>query len=446
MMRAARAALIVCAMVGAGCATKVEPTQPSTLAYPDFVYPVVAPTNADQAVAIEHAWRLLQTNALDQADREFRAVAERRPDLAAAKAGQGYVAIARRDELGALARFESALEHAPTYVPALVGQGEVLLRLGREEAALKSLEAAYAADRSLESLRARIDVLRFRVLQNLIASARRARAEGRTDAAIEAYRQALDASPDTAFIYRELASSERAAGNMDLALTHFTRAAELDDTDATSRGQMGELLEARGDYAGAEAAYRRAAALDPGGDFGARADAMGTRARDAGLPAEFRAISGTPAIRRADLAALIGVRIEATLRDAPRSQVVATDIRGHWAAAWIGEVTAAGVMAPFADHTFRPGAPLRRVEMAEAVSVLLRMIATRRPDLQAQLARRPTIMDVSPSHLNYAAIAASVSTGVLPLTAAGGFDPERTVSGADAVAAIDRVRALEPTR
>jgi hypothetical protein len=84
--------------------------------------------------------------------------------------------------------------------------------------------------------------------------------------------------------------------------------------------------------------------------------------------------------------------------------------------------------------------------MAEAVSVLLRMIATRRPDLQAQLARRPTIMDVSPSHLNYAAIAASVSTGVLPLTAAGGFDPERTVSGADAVAAIDRVRALEPTR
>ena len=447
MMRAARVALVVSAVAVAGCAAKIEPAAPSTLAYPDFLYPVATRASADEVAAVERGWRWLQANALDLAEREFATLAERRPELAAARVGQGYVAVARRDDRDALARFVSALERAPAYVPALVGQGEALLRLGREEEALRALEAAFEADRSLESLLPRIDVLRFRILQNLIASARQARSDGRIDAAMAAYRQALDASPDSAFIYRELAASERVAGNADLALQHFGRAVELDDSDTASQAQIGELLEGRDDFAGAEAAYRRAATLEPGAGFEARADAMRARASDARLPVEFRAIAGSTAIRRADLAALIGVRLEPTLQRARRAQVVATDIRGHWAAQWIGQVTEAGVMGPFADHTFRPNAPLRRVEMAEAVNVLLTLIASRRPDLTAQLAQRPPPMgDVSPSHLNYRAIGASVSTGVIPLVAGGSFGPERTVSGVDAVAAIDRLRALEPTR
>ena len=121
-MRAARVALIVCAVVGVGCAAKVEPSLPSTLAYPDFLYPVATPASADQVAAIDHAWRLLQTNALDLAEGEFAALAVRRPDLPAARVGQGYVAVARRDDQLALARFGSALARAPAYVPALVGQ------------------------------------------------------------------------------------------------------------------------------------------------------------------------------------------------------------------------------------------------------------------------------------------------------------------------------------
>jgi hypothetical protein len=44
--------------------------------------------------------------------------------------------------------------------------------------------------------------------------------------------------------------------------------------------------------------------------------------------------------------------------------------------------------------------------------------------------------------LNYPAVAASVSAGILPLVEGGRFDTERPVSGADAIAAIDRLRAL----
>ena len=73
-------------------------------------------------------------------------------------------------------------------------------------------------------------------------------------------------------------------------------------------------------------------------------------------------------------------------------------------------------------------------------------MARTNPALQARLAARPAIADMSPSHLNYPAVATAVSAGVLPLVDGGRFDIERPVSGADAIGAIDRLRALPQSR
>jgi hypothetical protein len=53
---------------------------------------------------------------------------------------------------------------------------------------------------------------------------------------------------------------------------------------------------------------------------------------------------------------------------------------------------------------------------------------------------------MSPSHLNYPAVAGVVSAGILPLLDGGRFDTERHVSGAEAIAAVDRLRALDESR
>ena len=50
------------------------------------------------------------------------------------------------------------------------------------------------------------------------------------------------------------------------------------------------------------------------------------------------------------------------------------------------------------------------------------------------------------SHLNYPAVAAAVSSGVLPLADGERFNIERPVSGAEAVTAVDRLRALQRPR
>jgi tetratricopeptide (TPR) repeat protein len=366
------------------------------------------------------------------------------PGLYPAQAGSAYVALARRDHERALSGFDAALRTAPAYVPALVGRGQTLLALKRDTDALAAFEAALAADVSLADVRRRVDVLRFRGLQDIIEAARLAAAAGRLAEARDAYQRALLASPDSAFLHRELGMLERKQGNVDAALDRFRRAVELDSADAVSLVQTGELLEERGDFEGAASAYRRAAEIEPSADLTARMAAVAERVRDARLPPEFGLIAEVSQITRGELAALIGVRLEDVVRESPTREVVITDVQRHWAAAWITQVARAFIMDPFANHTFQPGDRITRGDLAAAVSVIvLRLADSRRPDLRVlQMADRPQVADMPPGHLSYPAVSNAVRSGVMPLLDGGRFEAARPVSGAEAAEVIARLRAL----
>jgi tetratricopeptide (TPR) repeat protein len=436
------AVLLACA----ACAMKAPPALPPTLKYPDFVYPSAVPAAAAEAATVDRGWRYLQSDDLRSAEREFAAALKAVPDFVPARTGEGYVALARQDYMRALDQFELALRGAPSYAPALAGKGQALLSMNRDADARVAFEAALEADPALANLRSRIDVLKFREIQKLIAAARQAMNAGRLDEARTGYQRALEATPDSAVLYRELGMVERRQGDSAAALEQFNRAVALDPADAVSLAQAGEILEERGDFAGAETAYRTAATVDPLSGYDRKAEAVVAKAREARLPEQFRALPSAERITRGDLAALVGIRLEDVLRGAPGTPVVTTDTAAHWAAPWIAQVVAAGVIPAFDNHTFQPGAPLRRVDLAEAASALLRMLASTRPALQARLAERPPISDMSPSHLKYPAAAAAVSAGVLPLLDDGRFDIERPVTGAEAIAAVERLRALEQSR
>ena len=261
------------------------------IAHGEFVYPTVPPAlkGTPGADLIEVGWRYLQGDNVPAADRTFAFALRRNAKLYPARAGLGYVALARKDVNRALSTFDETLTMAPGYAPALVGRGEALLALGRQDQALESFEGALTADATLSDVRRRVQVLRFRSLQEVIDAAREAARSGREADARAAYARALAASPDSPFLHREVGLLDRKTGHPDQALEEFKRATALDPSDTTSLVQIGELLDERGDYAGAEAAYRQAADLEPSAELSARVAVAAKNAREAKLPAEFRA-------------------------------------------------------------------------------------------------------------------------------------------------------------
>jgi tetratricopeptide (TPR) repeat protein len=433
-------------LVAAGCAARAPmmPPEPATPRHPEFHYPVTPQgTDEVQNTRIERGWRYLQADNARTAEREFQAALKLQPSFHPAEAGLGYVELAEHDAKNAVERFDRALQTEASYVPALVGRGQALLELGRDGEALASFEAALKADSSLTALESRIEVLRFRAVQDNLARAKAASDAGRLAEARDAYLQATAASPDSAFLYRDLAMVERKAGEAAAALEHFRRAIALDPADARSLAQIASILEEQGDATGALDAYEKARALDPNEVPAERIARLRDAASLARLPEEYRAISSAAAATRADVAALIGVRLESLLTRTRPRQAVVTDVRGHWAQPWILSAVRAGVMDTQPNYTFQPSARVRRGDLAQTVSRILTLVATARPAAaKAWQSARVTMTDLPPSHLSYPAVSQAVASGVMPLDETGAFQLLRPVTGAEVVEVVSRLEAL----
>lgn len=447
--RVACLATSLCAVwLVSGCAAKPKPAAPTLMpalapAYPEFQYPDVPASLRDPkaTAALDRGWQELQRNDIAAAQREFQTALGRDQTFYPALAAQGYASLGRHEYGDALKSFDAALNRDQAYVPALVGRGHALLALDRPDEALIVFDAAARQNPALEDLRNRVEVLRFRGLQTRIAQARAAAAAGRLADARAAYETAIAASPESAFLFRELAAVDRAAADDTAATTHLRRAIELDPMDASAFVELGAALERQSDLPGALRAYSTAASLDPSPELAERTAALTRRIREAQLPAPYTAIGTVAQVTRGDLAALIGIRLESLVMAAPKRPVVVTDTRGHWAASWIAQVVDAGLIPAFDNHTFQPASVVRRVDLADAAARALRLLPPSPRLTAARATARPAIADVQPSHLSYGTIVDVVNAGVMPLVD-GRFLLTRAVSGAEAIEVVNRLQAL----
>jgi tetratricopeptide (TPR) repeat protein len=440
------AAAIVVAM-SAACAPKaVNPPSGAPPRYPDFMFPVVpVGTGSPEAVtSLQRGWRLLQAGDLRSAEQAFGRAIRLSPSFYPAETGLGYVKLAGGAYDLALASFGVALGQSEAYVPALVGRGEALVGAGRPRDAIENFSHALALDPSLTDIRRRVEVIRLRLGQDALAAAKQATTKGDYVAARQAYEDAIAGSPDSAFLYRDLAEVERLAGRPDAALQQLRKAADLDPSDVSVWMQMGRLLEERKDPEGAVAAYARAVQLDPGTASAERLAHARRSLALANLPEPLRHIPDAEATTRGDLAALIGTRLAALVTRAPVGEEdVITDIGDHWAATWIRAVARAGLMDVYPNHEFQPEAVVRRADLAQTASRVLELIGRSKPRPYQEWQRaRPSIADVPPGNVNYASTALVVTAGVIPLLERDLFMPLRPVSGAEALDVLGRLEVL----
>ena len=440
-------------VLASACAPKVVPAPVVTPPkFADFMRPVVPPAMADSPAAefASQGWAFLQAGDFRTAEHEFATALKTEPAFYPAETSLGYLELARGDAKAALPHFDHAIELNPQRddLSAFLGRAQTLLALNRDADAIPAMESALALDPSQTELARRIEILKFRTVEQGVARARDAARAGRLDEATQAYTAAIASSPDSAFLYRELAGVERQKGDRAAALEHFRKAAALDPGDARTLAQIGDLLETDGDFDGAATAYAEAIAIEPGAALERRLEDVRAKSALTRLPAEYRAIEEADQVTRADLAALIGVRLAPVVAAARRTDAaVITDVRNHWAASWIMTVVRAGIMEPFANHAFQPRTVVRRTDLAQATARLLARIAARNPArARAWEAARLKFSDLSSGHLAYPAASIAVASGVLKTAADNSFQPSRAVTGAEAIEAIANIAALAGLR
>jgi hypothetical protein len=153
------------------------------------------------------------------------------------------------------------------------------------------------------------------------------------------------------------------------------------------------------------------------------------------MPEEYRRIFEAARVTRADLAALLAVKVGGQVRPAEGEPPVATDISGSWAREHVLRVLALRLMDVYPNHTFKPAETVRRGDLAHAVARALDLLGRPTPAL-------PALADMSPAHLYYGAAARAVSEGVMDITPDGHFEPWRAVTGPEAVLIVESLARL----
>lgn len=437
---------MILAAATVACAPKTRPNVAAPLAWRVPDVPAALGASPERA-RYDEAWARVQRGDVSGGERTLEDIDRRAPAFYPAAASLGELRLHRQQYASAAAMFDRALAANPSYLTALSGAADARLGAGDDAGALKALMALVAADPARPDAASRLEVVRLRVANAELALAERARADGKlTDASLHLQR-AMDATPENGAVLRASAVLELAMGREDVAEERARRAVAIDPQDPTGYTVLGDALERQGRLVDAVAAYDRALALDQRPAWRERRNAINASAESMSLPPQYRAITQAASVTRADVAAILGVRLAGALSHAPdRSATVVTDVRGHWAVQWILPVVRAGWVEALPNHTFQPAGVVRRADLAAIVAAVLIDVAAQRPrDLSRWRGARPVFADITRDHAAYVVAAVAVSSGVMTVEG-DRFSPARIVSGAELAATISRLEQLQAAK
>ena len=401
----------------------------------DYLYPrwQAGELRPEESREFDRAWRDVLGGKAGSAEKRFARLLAQRPGMVPAQTGLAYALLRAGRLEEALRQFEDAALRQPGYPPALAGAGLLAFRLGDAERALIHYRGAQAADPAEPVVRRRLAQVKLQVTEKAVAAAHEALAAGRREAAVEAYRKALDAAPELGSLRIELAEVLIGEGSRTAA-RQVLEGDPAEDRQVLVR--LAQLLIELGEHGRAIATCRRVLARTP---QDAEALRLAHQARQslelAQMPKEYARIPAAERVTRADLAALISAKVSALARVDPGEPRVVVDISGSWARPHILRVLAWDVIPVYPNHTFQPGAVVRKGDLSHAVARVLDLVkwpATPAPELS----------DMSRNNVYFASASRAVAAGLMDVTPDGGFEAWRIVTGSEAVAIIEALARL----
>jgi tetratricopeptide (TPR) repeat protein len=433
--RAARRRILLvlgAALLASACAKRISPAIPESEDYL-FPTPQAGELSASEATALRRAWGDVMAGDAASAERRLQRLQRQGPGRPSVETALAYAELRAGRAEDAERGFVAALTRAPLFTPALVGAGSTAARRGDLDAALGFYKRAAAAAPSDPVVRKRLGALKLQLTERHLGRAQSALEASDLAAAIDEYRLALEAAPEVAGIRLALADLLQKAGDSSSAISVLA-------SDPRGERQVklrlaAVLVESR-QFEQALTVYRELLARDPADEIARAGEAAAREGLETSLmPEEYRQIPNAAQLTRADLAALLVVRVKALRRAAAGDPQVAVDISGSWAREQILSALTLAVMDVYPNHTFQPGAIVRRVDLARAAGRILDRLGWPR-------AAAPAPVDMPRSHLDYDAVQYVLGAGLMGLTPAGAFEPWRPVSGSEAMEVVDALARL----
>jgi tetratricopeptide (TPR) repeat protein len=228
---------------------------------------------ADQyeaAIRLQPDWRTtavrlgevyLQLNRLSDAREQFQSAVTTFPSVA--RNGLGEIALRDNRYSEAIEHFRAVLERVPTATSVHYSLAMAYRGAGRADDARAELErrgpgTVRMADPTVDSLQSLVRGERL-----LVIHVKRLYDAGQFEGAAEAFRRALDASPDSAAARGNLGLALSQLGRLDEAVPHLQRAFADAPDDTAIRSTLVRGLLRLSRYEEAIAVLRRVASLDP---------------------------------------------------------------------------------------------------------------------------------------------------------------------------------------
>ncbi|HMI32092.1 MAG TPA: tetratricopeptide repeat protein [Candidatus Limnocylindrales bacterium] len=315
-------------------------------------------------------------------------------------------------------------------IPALLAQGDSAAARGAPaEARAAYARAAEAAKRSGEKgleLRAELGA----GLASLSLSD--------AEAARRSLTRAVELDPGNASAHVALGRYHAAVRRYRDAKAEFDRAAALDTLSAEPYYRLGLTYAESGDAKLAADSFTRALARDPNHapSQAALSTVLDSHYLTAGLPAGYGALRTHPSISRGELGVMLAAELgqdpeRPSWRGSKEFRSDTEEARGAWGERWIRAAMARGWIAPFPDRSYHLGDPVTRGALALLIA-----------DIEGGAAVVPSVPDrfpdIGPRHYLLRAARTAVMTG-LPLREEGRFEPWASVTGAEALAALQGV-------
>jgi len=440
-----RAAAVVAGLtVIAACVstnTRPAPTPTNDLVRRFVLDPEYVPPAPDDLPGdVRTAWDSLRAGDAAAARQALAAVTAESPGRDTA---EGMLLLGMESTAQARARFQQALAQEPAYPTALYGLGFAAEAEGNRAAGLDWYRQAVDADPMLSVAAVRLQVLRLEQAQALIAAGQQAEATGDLAAAVSSYDEARQLAPDVLEPYLRTAAIQSAAGQGDEAVRTLRAARDRIGDLPVVLEPLGNALQATGAYAEAYDVFQALQTVEPGDpEVAAKLAAARELYFTTSLPEEYRELESQAAITRADLAALIAIRLEdlSDLVEEPLTGVIIVDVADSWARDYIYEVVSWGVMQLFQNHSFGPELVVKRQYFAEVAYRILDLLGA------TEGAPRARLSDVATEHYFYEQIRVVVGLGILETGPRDTFGLLEPVSGKEAVAAVQRLVRLARSR